>query len=362
MTVPYGGTVTHNIGVMMQKKQSPDCTYGQKLIRLFARLMFTGRQQSLTDLARYLRCSKQTVLRLLSDISLAYSVPLREELRDGRKWVWLDRDGNHEDSEPAALLSETEHRTLQMCRAFTEHLLGQDAFVEMERAVEKSGQHLPFGVDGSGSVFGVVRSGVIDYTRHEEVLRTLLSGMADRRVCEVTYRGLNAPAAKTFHIKPLKVFAHRETVYVHARRARTPGQPYKAPKYDPLLALHRFENVTQTDTPFHRPHGYDFEKVMNQGFGVWLQKRFRVVVDLDGWAAAFARERTWSPGQTLEDLCGGGLRLGFWSTSEPEVMSLVLGFGVCAKLREPVALVARVRDDLELMRQGYDVQPSVRAV
>jgi predicted DNA-binding transcriptional regulator YafY len=343
---------------MMQKKKSPDRSYGEKLMRLFAKLTFTGRKHSLTELARSLGCSKQTVLRLVDDITQAYNVPLSEELRGGRKWVWIDRAGNHERSEPAALLSETEHRTLQMCRAFTEHLLGRDTFVEMERAVEKSGHHLPSGVDGAGSVFGVVRSGVIDYTRHEEVLRTLLSGMADRRVCEVTYRGLNAPIAKTFHIKPLQVFAHRETVYVHARRARTPGQPYKAPKYDPLLALHRFENVTKTDTPFHRPRGYDFEKVMNQGFGVWMQKRFRVVIELDGWAAAFVRERTWSPGQTLEDLREGGLRLGFWSTSEPEVMSLVLGFGACARLREPVALVARVREELALMGQGYAAAPS----
>jgi len=342
----------------MQKKKSPDRSYGEKLIQLFAKLTFTGRKHSLTELTRSLGCSKQTVLRLITDISLAYNVPMSAEMRGGRKWVWIDRSDNHEGSEPAALLSETEHRTLQMCRAFTEHLLGRDTFVEMERAVEKSGHDLPSGVDGVGSVFGVVRSGIIDYTRHEKVLRTLLSGMADRRVCEVTYRGLNAPSAKIFHIKPLQVFAHRETVYVHARRARTPGQPYKAPKYDPLLALHRFENVTMTGTPFHRPCGYDFEKVMNQGFGVWMQKRFRVVVDLEGWAAAFARERTWSPGQTLEDLREGGLRLGFWSTSEPEVMSLVLGFGACARLREPVALVARVREELALMGEGYAAVPS----
>lgn len=342
----------------MQKKKSPDRSYGEKLIRLFAKLMFTGQKHTLTDLARSLGCSKQTVLRLIDDITLAYDVPLRDELRDGRKWVWIERGDRHDGPEPAALLSEAEHRTLQMCRAFTKHLLGHDTFDEMERAVEKSGHHLPAGVDGTGPVFGVVRSGVIDYTRHENVLRTLLSGMEHRRVCEVTYRGLNAPAAKTFHIKPLQVFAHRETVYVHARRARSPGQPYKAPHYDPLLALQRFEKATLTDTTFHRPHGYDFEKAMNQGFGVWMQKRFRVVVDLDGWAAAFARERTWSPGQTLENLKGGGLRLSFWSTSEPEVMSLVLGFGGCAQLREPQALVVMVREELVSMGQRYLAPPS----
>jgi predicted DNA-binding transcriptional regulator YafY len=337
---------------MMQKKQTPDRSYGEKLIRLFARLMFTGQKHSLSDLARFLGCSKQTVLRLVDDITLAYDVPLRDEMRAGRKWVWIERGDHHTGQEPAALLSEGEHRTLQMCRAFTEHLLGRDTFDEIERAIEKSGHHLPAGVE-DGTVFGVVRSGVIDYTKHEDVLRALLTGMEHRRVCEVRYRSLGAPQAKTFHIKPLQIFAHHETVYVHARRARTPGQPYKAPKYDPLLALHRFENVETTEVPFRRPSGYSFEKVMNQGFGVWTQKRFRVVIELDGWAAAFARERTWSPDQKIDDLPEGRLALAFWSTSEPEVMSLLLGFGACARLREPAALVEKVRHEVDRMGRSY---------
>lgn len=344
---------------MMQKRKSPDRSYGEKLVRLLAKLMFTGQKHSLTDLAKSLGCSKQTVLRLVDDITQAWEVPLRDELRDGRKWIWIERAGQGMP-EPAALLSESEHRTLQMCRAFTEHLLGRETFDEIERAIEKSGGHLPAGVEDAGAVFGVVRSGVIDYTRHEDLLRTLLQGMEQRRVCEVRYRGLGAPAAKTFHIKPLKVFAHRETVYVHARRARTPGKPYKAPAYDPLLALQRFEDVALTDTPFRRPRGYDFDQVMNRGFGVWLQKRFRVVLELEGWAAAWARERVWSPGQELADLRDGRLLLSFWSTSEPEVLALVLGFGACARLREPAALVDKVREEVERVAGLYGAPPERR--
>jgi hypothetical protein len=39
-------------------------------------------------------------------------------------------------------------------------------------------------------------------------------------------------------------------------------------------------------------------------------------------------------------------------------MSLVLGFGACARLREPAALVARVREELVLMGEGYAAVPS----
>ncbi|MBE0564684.1 MAG: hypothetical protein IH621_01900, partial [Krumholzibacteria bacterium] len=95
-------------------RHSPDRSYGEKLISLFAKLLFTGRRYSLTELARSLGCSKQTVLRLIDDISLAYEVPISEELVGRRKYVWIERQGA---LEPAALLTESEHRTLQMCRA-----------------------------------------------------------------------------------------------------------------------------------------------------------------------------------------------------------------------------------------------------
>ncbi|MCK9996689.1 MAG: WYL domain-containing protein [Candidatus Krumholzibacteria bacterium] len=336
---------------MMQTRIAPDRSYGEKLIALFAKLLFSGNRYSLTELADSLGCSKQTVLRLIDDITLAYDVPLRDEIQGGRKYVWIERTG---EAEPAALLTETEHRTLQMCRSFTEHLLGRKTFQEAEYAVEKSGRHLPPGVEPGQTPFGVVRSGVIDYTAHEDVLRTLIDSMDQHLVCEVSYQNLTADEPKTFHIKPLKVFAHRESVYVHARRAKSPGKPYKVPKYDPLLAVHRFKSARLTDVPFRRPAHYDFEKVMNQGFGVWNQKKFRVVVELNGWAANFARERIWSPDQEITELKSGGIRLEFWTTSEPEVVALVLSFGSKGRIIGPDNIREIVEQELMAMTSTYE--------
>jgi len=328
---------------MMQAKKNPDSSYGEKLISLFAKLLFSGERYSLTELATMLDCSKQTILRLIDDITLAYGAPICDEMRGNRKYVWIER---RHGAEPAALLSEAEHQTLQMCRAFTQHLLGEKTYKDMERAVEKSGAHLPAGVEAGEPVFGVVRTGVIDYSQYEDVLRTLIDGMDRRRVCAVGYRNLTADATKHFHIKPLKIFAHRESIYVHARRAKTPGKPYKTPKFDPLLALQRFTSVELTDVLFRRPTNYDFEKVMNRGFGVWTQKKFRAVLDLTGWAASFARERQWSPGQIIETK-GAVTRLSFWATSEPEVVALAMSFGSCAEVIGPVAVRESVLQMLE---------------
>jgi hypothetical protein len=177
--------------------------------------------------------------------------------------------------------------------------------------------------------------------------------MESRRVCAVGYRRLNGDEVKHFHLKPLKIFAHHATVYVHGRLAKSPGKPYKTPQYDPFLALQRFESVELTDTPFRRPANYDFDKAVNSGFGIWANKRFRVVMDLTGWAAALARERIWSTDQAIEPL-KDKTRLSFWSTSEPEVLALTLSFGAEAKLIEPKRLVGEMVEILEKMSGAYE--------
>jgi len=78
-----------------------------------------------------------------------------------------------------------------------------------------------------------------------------------------------------------------------------------------------------------------------------------VVMDLTGWAAAFARERVWSPDQKIEER-KDATRLSFWSTSEPEVLALALSFGVEARLREPESLVEEMQTILEAMSEAYE--------
>ena len=70
----------------MPKKRDDLSTYGQKFISLFARLLFSMESHSLTDLARMLKCSKQTVLRLVQDIERAYLVNIEHSFKGNRKY------------------------------------------------------------------------------------------------------------------------------------------------------------------------------------------------------------------------------------------------------------------------------------
>ncbi|MEZ4389045.1 MAG: WYL domain-containing protein [Candidatus Krumholzibacteriia bacterium] len=227
----------------MPRKRNTDTSYGQKLVRLFARLLFSGEWVGLVELARDLDCSKQTVMRLVDDITLSYEASIESELRAGRRYYRIRR---RVPSEPAAMLTPQEMDALLMCRAFAKHLLGEQNFTEAERALEKTSQLLAAGGGEGGDDslgegrFGVFRPGSIDYTPHMETLRTVSEAIGERRVLEAEYRKPGVKESKVFRFKPLKVFSWRESIYVHGRYAAVPGEKWKDPGYDPIWALQRF--------------------------------------------------------------------------------------------------------------------------
>ncbi len=334
----------------MPSKLSPDLSYGEKLVSLFARLVFTGEWCSLTQLSRELGCSKQTVLRLIDDITHSYQTRIEHEKRGNRSYYRIRRALS---PHPAAMLSRDELETLLMCRAFTEHLLGQRHFAELSRAVEKSSQLLIDEAELDTQRFGIFRAGVIDYTPQQEILATLMDGMKRHKVCEVSYRKPGDQRAKTFRIKPLKIFAWNETIYVHARYAKMPGRPFRDPGYDPLLALQRFRRAALTDTPFRPPRNYDFEKSLNRHFGLIQGNVFKVSVELKGWAADYVAERIWSPDQKLRRRKDGSVRLDFSAVSMPETVSWVLRFGAMVKILGPDELKRAVRERITEVEALY---------
>jgi len=119
----------------MAKKLNYYRGYGEKLISLFARLLFSMESYSLTELSRMLDCSKQTVMRLVNDIRMAYGVDIEESIERNRKYYRLVTKGK---STPVIPLTASELNALQMCKTFTEHLLGEPFYNEATRALEKT--------------------------------------------------------------------------------------------------------------------------------------------------------------------------------------------------------------------------------
>jgi len=334
----------------MPEKLSPYKSYGEKLISLFARLMFSGQSHSLTELSKMLKCSKQTVLRLVNDIQRSYGVDIEESMQGNKKYYRLKKP---KLIPPAINLTEMEMNVLRMCKAFSEHLLGKELFKEATRALEKSQVLLPRDKALSSHSFASFSPGSIDYTPYQESIRILLEAMEKKKICKISYRAIMSESLKTFYIKPLKIFSHHDTIYLHAGMARKPGETYKEPDFDPLLAMHRIKKVELTERMFEFPTKYDFEKIFNQDFGIIKEDSFRVEVEFTGWSAEYVAERIWSPDQKIIKKADGKIRLIFSSSSESELTGWALSFADEAKVVKPKWLVEKVSQTIKRMEKVY---------
>jgi len=334
----------------MPVKIATYASYGQKLISLFVKLLVSEESRSLTEFSRMLRCSKQTVIRYIDDIRRAYGVDIEETFKGNRKYYRIKK---LRTNFPTMNLTESEIMTLQLCRAFSEHLLGHDLYQEAAHALEKSAALLLNKRSVSSQHFGSVKPGSIDYTPHQDSMRTLIEAMEKNRVCKIAYKSIVAKRAKTFYIKPLKLFSHKDTIYLNTRMAKTPGKKYREPDFDPLLVIHRIVKVELTDRVFDYPDDYDFEKIFNKNFGVIKEDSFKVEIEFSGWAGSYVSERIWSPDQKITRKRDGKIKLKLSASSEPELISWVLSFGLEAKVIKPDWLASEINSIVKGVSKKY---------
>lgn len=333
----------------MPEKYDPYKSYGEKLIGLFARLLFSGESHSLTQLARMLDCSKQTVLRLLDNIQKSYGIDIEETKQGNKSFYRIRKSVASLQNIP---LTEAELQSLQICKSFTQHLIGKKLYEEATQAIFKSKVALAGGQNVSDCHFASFRPGTIDYTSYHQIIHTLIEAMEKQKICKLTYQSIESPHPKTYYIKPLKLFSHHDAIYLHAQKAKEPGKPYRAPKYDPLLAVHRMKAVVMTDKSF-QPDKFDFEKSFNQQFGLIKDEAFQVEVEFRDWAAAFVTERVWSPDQEILKKGKNKIILKFTASSEQELISWLLSFGDQATLIKPDWLVKELKSEINKIADCY---------
>jgi predicted DNA-binding transcriptional regulator YafY len=324
-------------------------SYGEKLISLFVRLLFSGERHSLTELAQMFDCSKQTVLRLINNIRMSYGIDIEETKQGNRSFYRIRKPVTSLKNIP---LTEAELQSLQMCKAFTQHLIGKKLYEEATQAIFKTKAALADGQHIGECHFAAFRPGTIDYTQHHQVIHTLIDAMEKQKVCKLTYQAIDARYPKTYHIKPLKLFSYHDAIYLHAQKAKEPGKPYRAPKYDPLLAVHRMKSVNMTDVKF-QPDKFDFEKTFNQHFGVIKDDVFEVEVVFTGWSAAYVAERIWSPGQEIIEKGNNKIIMKFTASSERELIGWLLSYGEEATLIKPEWLVKKLKTKIVKLANCY---------
>jgi predicted DNA-binding transcriptional regulator YafY len=333
----------------MPEKISPYASPSVKVLSLHGLLLFSGKQYSLTQLSQLLRCSKQTVLRMMDQIELSHQAKVESWMEGGRKWYKVKTP----PVRPRVCLDAEAIQHLLVCRDFVWHLLPQSLREEISRTIAHTTVLLPDMEDRSRAMtkLGEAYSkGLINYTEHQHLLDVLLSAMVDHRVCRVRYQSPKRSEPKEYCIAPLTMVAYHATLYIRCWLVTDAGEPEII--YDGmLLAIQRLLHVELTERTF--TVSKDSLRDELHIFGLMKGEPFRVQIIFRPEAAVYVKERKWSEDQTISPLPDGGIILEFTATSRPEVVSWVLSFGPDASVLAPEDLRDEIKGAVGEMMNNY---------
>lgn len=102
----------------MQKSLNPNATSVERALRLYQKLLLDGRRHFQSDLAEYLSCSPQTVMRLIAEIEGVIGASLVTGLEKHRRWYQIKSVSRNRLG-----LEFEELRYLSICRDLAEPYL-----------------------------------------------------------------------------------------------------------------------------------------------------------------------------------------------------------------------------------------------
>jgi len=230
----------------MGKKLDSGMSAGEKLLRLFSLLLFTQQRYSLGELAEILGCSKQTVLRLIDQLEAVGWAKVMREM-EGRKAVYYMARPKRL---PRVSLNLEGLEQLILCRNFLIHLLPPSAQISADTALHQSLAYISEAEAASASainaISGSITKGRIDYSRSQEILRTLTQAAKTQTVCEVSYRSALRKEPRTFAFAPMRLFAHHEALYAFGWEVTSKGHVEPVRDTPSQLLVQRFATATAT--------------------------------------------------------------------------------------------------------------------
>jgi hypothetical protein len=301
----------------MPRKFDSDATPGDKLLRLFRRLLADGKRHFLSDLAAELRCSPQTASRLLRNIAGIVGDGLEEGFDRRRRWYRL-----RADSSLCLGRDFAELRCLSLGRKLAAPLLPEPVLRRMDGTIVQLA--LLMAEPGYGGEianrFAFFSKGRIDYDPHMDTIRALLKAAEERRVCLVRYRAPGWTEEKEYRFAARQLAAMSGSLYAFGVDVDEAMIVLRSTH----RAVHRITAVTLTEVRHH----LDIPEAEAGTFGLpWHEPRSFRIRFTPGRAADYVRERIWADSQEMEDAPDGGLILAITTRSEPELAAWVRSFG-----------------------------------
>jgi len=316
---------------------------GLRLLQLCTLLSSTGRTYTLGRLAGLFKCSRQTILRMMDQLTCAPGIDIE---------TWLDGAERHYRIavKPAPLaisLTDDTLRYVAFCRDILRHLLPDPVKRELTDVLGEADDAIASANAGAGKRLAEPwLKGRIDYAPFQETLDDVQTAMRERRLCRVDYRARSSGQRHHYLIAPLRIVVYREALYI---RCRDYSDPANTPATYRTLAIHRIQQLRADPRTFDDAPRDDREPC----FGFPFHEPIRVRALFHGPAAQYVRERLWSADQTITKRHDRAVELNFTTTSKLEVIAWILSFGPDAELLEPKELREELSKQVAAIQERY---------
>ncbi len=305
----------------MPSKINSDATAGEKLLRLFRKLMVDGRKHFQASLAEEFQCSPQTIIRLISEIESVVGIGLESGIENRKKWYRMNTI-----SRSRLGLEFEELRYLALCRDLAEPVLPAPVLYRIDDtlfnlSVLMADHDYAQRDKVQEKQFGFYSKGRIDYTPHLAHMEKITQSIENNQVCLLRYKASGSDTVKEHRFVPHRIVSMNGALYV---LGATLEEDFLRRKHYINFAIHRIMYIILLDKTFT----LTFPKDHAQTFGLpWHEPKSFSIRFVAGKAADYVRERIWADEQKLEELEDGGLILHIITRSEPELMAWVRSFG-----------------------------------
>lgn len=311
-----------------------------RTVRLL-RLILGKSRWNARDIAAELECAERTVYRDLEVLELA-----------GVPWYYEDREGCYRVRAdfrfPAVNLSQDELLGQATATVITKAVglnVTPGAKGATQRIAAVSGEQSAKLLEDAQQVMAVLDLKLADHSRSNEAIRTVQWALLQRKQLAGLYVSpyQREPVKLTLH--PYRLCLVQQAWYIIAR-----PEGESAPK---TYRVMRFKSLRMLDNPATVPDAFDLKSYFGNAWAVYRgAESFDVEVQFTAEAAPLVTETTWHSTQTVKQLKGGGVTLGFTVDGLDEIVWWILGWSGRAKVLKPQRLrtmvVEKINEALRL--------------
>ncbi len=302
-------------------KKLDDATAGAKLLKLFFRLLADNKKHYQTDLAKFLNCSTQTVMRLCDEIEQFAGDKFKSGKDQGKRYYQLEPTGflngflKHQGREASYLnlfLEIVEEYMPPETRILLQKSLLD--FAALTHDLNNPAKSLE-----AKGLFTFNSKGHIDNSSHFDTISAILKAIEKKQILTIGYKAAGKKNIKHHLFAPARMVSMSGAFYVFGACVANE----KEPRHFTNFCVHRIVSID--DPSLTRKFAIDTSNL--NGFGLkWHDPETFRLYFKEPKACDYVKERIFAENQQIIDKGDGTLILELTTCSRRELKSFVRSF------------------------------------